>query len=166
MIDPAELRRRISETAHWCARSKDEPKDLAARFRSDSLRPPDITMAGAYLRGLNADDVRRRRVQVVEELVLRRRALLALPRHAEPSDAGRVLTFELDSSFFDRIAASETQGFLDDTDLPPWDTWLAYEDVDVSKGAVLLSWVPPELIDIAQRGIAVHMCDAYAWLKV
>ncbi len=50
MIDPAELRLRIAGTAHWCAGYKEEPRDLAARFRSDPLRPPDITMAGAYLK--------------------------------------------------------------------------------------------------------------------
>ncbi len=55
---------------------------------------------------------------------------------------------------------------MDDADLPPWDTWLGYDVVAVSRGAVLLSWVPPELIDIAEKGIAVHMCNAYAWLKV
>jgi hypothetical protein len=49
-----------------------------------------------------------------------------------------------------RILAA-AQGFLDEDDSPPWDTWLGLDVLDVSRGPVLLSWVPRDLTRDARQ---------------
>ena len=78
-----------------------------------------------------------------------------------PAAKGRLLGFEIDACFFDGVAPAETEGFFDDEDLPPWDTWVAF---DLRSGR-LVSWVPDALVDLADKGVKVHFADAYAWMS-
>jgi hypothetical protein len=171
MIDSAELWRRVSEVELWCSRLETPEVDLARRFRSASLRPVDISMRGARLQALGANDIYLARVRAVEDLVERREKLLGPSSQRASSFSramGGMLAFNLDACFFDGAVSAETQGFFDDEDLPPWDTWIAYTERHGAGEAgenVLVSWMPESYRQLAERAIAVHMCNAYAWLE-
>ncbi|MBK6696363.1 MAG: hypothetical protein IPG50_29855 [Myxococcales bacterium] len=60
-----------------------------------------------------------------------------------------LLRFEVNHCYFDRAAFNETVGFFDAEDLPPWDTWIAYEVATDS----LVSWVPESLRALVQKGV-------------
>ena len=49
-------------------------------------------------------------------------------------------------------------GFLDDEDIPGWDTWFSYED------RILSCWVPRALVPFAQAGIDVIPVPCLWWL--
>jgi len=43
--------------------------------------------------------------------------------------------------------------------VPPWDTWVAFSE------KMLVSWVPPALIDVAQMGIDVNPEECIGWAE-
>jgi hypothetical protein len=167
MIDRDEISRRVREADRWWTRVLRSNVPAPIALRTESLRPPDIMLAGAYLRGRTAEDIRATRWRAVEDLVANPRKQFGL--HGPDEDVvlpkGGILTFDLDASFYDRVAAVETGGLFDEQDLPPWDTWIAYDSLVAGESAKLLSWIPNDLIPSAERAITVHMCEAYAWLK-
>ena len=58
---------------------------------------------------------------------------------------------------------AESDGFFDWEDAPPWDAWVAlYKDEHGQD--VLLSWVPPQLLEAAARGIWANPVDCMGWL--
>src|SRR5438477_10623316 len=61
---------------------------------------------------------------------------------------GKLLLFAPGDSLFDGAAGNETDGFFNDENEPPWDTWLCY-----AEEWYLVSWVPPQLIELADGGI-------------
>lgn len=69
-----------------------------------------------------------------------------------------------DEEINDGAAEYDSGGFFDQHDAPPWDTWLGlFDDGDDSE--CLVSWVPPSLVEIAQRGIAINPVDCIQWLS-
>ena len=153
------------QTAAWCERRLLSNSNPASALRSVELTPEDIIMSEASIAGVPQRELNVRRSRLVCRLVGRREQLsLTIP--VQRSLRGRVLGFELDASFVDGVAAAETNGFFDDNDLPPWDTWIAFRAVDGWSSPVLLSWVPDELVPLVDRGIVVHMCDAFRWVEM
>jgi hypothetical protein len=118
------------------------------------------------VRGKSGQEITLERIRVVDELVQKRRQLItSLSDNVSRDAGGRVLAFELDASFFDRVAAAETGGFFDSEDLPPWDTWISY-CFDRSRSRwVLVSWVPASCISIVELATRVHMANAYQWVE-
>ena len=167
VIESTELVRRVDEVERWCQPRLTSGSDVSTRFRSESLRPSDVTLRGAYLRGLSREEITAARVRSVENLVDRRRKLLsASPGSAAAVGArgrGAVLAFDPEACFFDGVVRAETENFFDENDLPPWDTWIFYGAVD-NIDPVLLSWIPEPCMSWADRAVAVHMCNAYRWL--
>jgi len=94
----------------------------------------------------------------------------AQPVHrANDLHGGRLLTYFPDAELEDGAAEAETGGFFDVNDTPPWDTWVGlFSDPEASRDSsfatYLVTWVPPGLIETAQRGIDVSMLDCIAWL--
>lgn len=165
LIANAEIDARAAETSRWCSGLlQTSAASLSGRYRSQALRPRDIAMRGARLQGLSEDNIHRERGGVVEKLVADRAKLLESIGDARPMVGGELLTFDVDASFYDGVAAVETHGFFDEEDLPPWDTWVAYGVVK-NLAPRLISWVPQEHVKLVERAVAVHVCDAYAWLR-
>jgi hypothetical protein len=79
-------------------------------------------------------------------------------------EGGRLLVYFPDRELADGAAEAESQGYLDVHNAPPWDTWVAMVDEASADGAYLLSWVPPEFIDLVHRGIAVNPEECIRWL--
>jgi hypothetical protein len=97
---------------------------------------------------------------------------------------GRLLLMTFDFSFSDGVSGLESEGFFDEADVPPWDTWFAclaeFQDCEERARSILrhfkrpttthvdllshlVCWVPPELIDLANAGIEVNPVAAVFW---
>jgi hypothetical protein len=83
---------------------------------------------------------------------------LTLPTSGDLHD-GRVLVYGPDENVADGASEYASGGFFNLYDAPPWDTWVAYSD------RRLLSWVPPDLVGFAQKGIDVNAVDCMRWFR-
>jgi hypothetical protein len=161
-IDDSELELRIGEATSWCSADV----SLRQKLRSSELQPVDITTEAEWLRGMGESKIAEERARIVDQLVARRRLLLEqssqwpAPLHRD----GRVLLCEIDACFFDGVAKGVTEGFFDDGDLPPWDTWLAFRAAFGDRSSVLLSWVPHGYLGLVEKAVESHFCNAYSWM--
>jgi len=73
---------------------------------------------------------------------------------------GRILYFENQVTTHDGTAIVHSDCFVDESDVPPIDTWLYF---DAEKGN-LFCWIPRELERVMQKAIDVEMLDSYHWL--
>lgn len=81
---------------------------------------------------------------------------------------GRLLLYSPERTDQGGASWSDTEGFFDCADVPPWDTWVCY----IPSGSVeplfktappLVCWIPPALIEIATDGIEVNPMGCLAW---
>jgi hypothetical protein len=80
---------------------------------------------------------------------------------------GRLLVWERDTTIDDGAGQAETGGYLDESDMPPWDTWVTYVGRR-DQGAVagcLVSWVPEPFVEAVGRAIEVNAYGALYWLR-
>lgn len=103
------LRRRVAETAAWCA-----PLADAARPR-DCLRTADLQP-----RRLEAGYF-----ETVSTVASSRRSRVRDCAAVDPS-RGRLLVYFPDADLSDGAAEVESGGFFDVCNVPPWDTWVAF----------------------------------------
>jgi hypothetical protein len=164
----ANLRRSLLEAVLWC----DPRAGLSAPsscLRSEALRPYIFNDSRhhtihdvAFARHLCLEQAGLivRRGGYAEELVDTSdvgRAIALVKR-------GRLLVWQRDDTIDDRAGQAETSGYLDESDMPPWDTWVAYVDAERISG-YLVSWVPAIFIDAVERAIAINAYGALYWLK-
>jgi hypothetical protein len=71
---------------------------------------------------------------------------------------GRVLCFELLATTHDTIAIEESQGFMDESDVPPIDTWFALHD------RTLFCFIPNQFEAIVQAAMRIQIIRCYDWL--
>jgi len=74
------------------------------------------------------------------------------------ADLGKILRFEIDISTHDGAPAAE-MGFVDDSDIPPIDTWFY-----VTK-KYLYCWIPALFVAKMQDAIDVEILGSYEWLE-
>lgn len=131
------------------------PVSLADELRSAALKP-DAALAGA-----RTDEDR---ANVVRSVIAKRSELLKAGVEAVARDSngdlygGRLLLYVPEENLADGAAESMSNRFFDVENCPPWDTWVTYSD------STLLSWVPPELVPLAQRGIDVNPEQCIRWM--
>ena len=77
---------------------------------------------------------------------------------------GRLLVWERDTTVDDGVGQAETKGYLDESDMPPWDTWVAYVDPHPEAG-YLVSWVPEPFVAAVGRAVEVNAYEALYWLR-
>lgn len=127
---------------------------LSTQLRSASLKP------AASLWEVETEE---ERASVVFSVVKKRTQLLraeegyrivSLPGAA----GGRLLSYCPTESVSDGASQHTTRGFFDVDDVPPWDTWVAF------SGSTLLSWVPPQLVDLVEKGINANPVQCIQWL--
>ncbi len=152
---------RLSETIAWCESRVDITKPETC-FRSKELQPTiQIVWAQNHIQ----------KNTIFERVANFRRAILFNSlnnRNVETTDLslGRILVFEVDISLVDGAACTATNGFFDDDNTPPWDTWFAYlvPEIPASRD-MLLSWIPNEFVPIIDYGIYVNPEECIYWLK-
>ena len=80
---------------------------------------------------------------------------------------GRLLAYEPDVNLSDGAAVPVSKGFLDELNVPGWDTWVAFiqdrRDEYPSDG-YLVSWIPAELTNLVSNGIYVNPEGCIWWL--
>ena len=70
---------------------------------------------------------------------------------------GRLLLYSPDENLFDGAAMVASNGFFDVDNIPPWDTWICF------VGRYLVSWVPPQHLELANSGIEVNPEGCILW---
>ncbi len=82
--------------------------------------------------------------------------------HSPTSAPGRILCVvgDLDTAMGE--GTIESNGIIDDTYLPPWDTWFAC--VHTGDHTLLLAWIPAPLVDGVQAAIYAAATEPIAWL--
>lgn len=82
---------------------------------------------------------------------------------------GRLLLYFPDAELADGAAEAESRGFFDVNNAPPHATWVGIfrDDAprDNSCATYLVAWVPPALIELADRGITVNPEECILWLS-
>jgi len=176
--DPlAYFQHRLGETRAWCA-SQDWSANPAEGLRTALFRPSEQASVEQTFRGYGGfwKKTPQQRQQIVEQLALKRAALLQeqgipLLQFVKPLTGGRLLAFTPDGTLSDGAAKLATQGFVDDDNLPAWDTWIWYVTNDrVSNlewwrgcNSYLLSWVPDVLVEVIEAGIDVNPEECLRW---
>lgn len=78
--------------------------------------------------------------------------------------SGRLLVCFPDVVLWEGMSASETSGYLDLTDSPPWDTWVGWIDKP-SQDSHLIAWVHPVWIKAVESAIPFSPTDTLKWLE-
>ena len=94
----------------------------------------------------------------VLEKALRKRQNDRLTKHGS-DQLGQVLEFDIDLTTHDGAPCAESEGFVDESDIPPIDTWFY-----LTK-KYLYCWIPNMFIDKMQGAIDVEILDSYRWIK-
>jgi hypothetical protein len=143
----ANLRLSLFDAVAWC-RTRASLADPRNGLRSPTLAPYAFNES---------------RHETVYDVVARRHRALA--RTEESSLAGgRLLGWERDTTIDDGVGEAETHGFLDESDMPPWDTWIAYSDGHRAAG-LLVSWVPEVFVPSVDAAVRYNAYDALYWLS-
>ena len=99
-------------------------------------------------------------------------------------ELGRILSFETQITTYDGAAAFQSNGFIDESDAPPIDTWFYLEEsikqqvkkpyslffwktkreVEKIPSLCLFCWIPKQFESVMQAAIDVEIFDSYHWL--
>lgn len=160
MLDDAvvdDILQSLRETIAWCvqrARSSDPKKSL----RSKELAPPPRAVR---LSGLTPEE----RLETMRSVRAKRAQLVSALPPVGDLRSGKLFGLNPDWQLDEGACATASEDFLDDSDHPPWDTWVAYcPDKKADYGDYLISWVPPMFLDLIPDAISVSSTDAVWWL--
>lgn len=142
------FRERLAETVSWCQR-RAEGGPPGSMLRSVSLVPPPALPWPDTLGG------------VAEQ----RRALLGRSwrRSLDPLAGGALLRYRPTPPHSGGDARIASDGYFDDRDTPPWDTWVSY--VETGEESYLIAWVPPAALALATAGLKAAP-GSLAWTTI
>jgi hypothetical protein len=156
------LRKRLAETIRWCS-TRGSGKDPAGSLRNSALKPGSF--GGQGEQALPEDERHARRQETAEKLATARRKLVRQEtfgywKELPDLGGGRILLYEPDRSKFDGAAQKASKGLFDLNSAPPWDTWLCYF---AAEPGLLLAWIPPELVPLAESGLKKVKDGSLSW---
>jgi hypothetical protein len=148
------FKERLAQTIFWCAPRADiyNPKDS---LRTPELRPRILEES---------------RFSAVETVAVERERFggIEIQNVQLPKDlgGGRLLAYFPDANLCCGAAEDETNGFFDIDNVPAWDTWVAYfaGGKRHSYTSYLISWIPPQFVELVSRGIYVNPEECIIWL--
>jgi hypothetical protein len=94
--------------------------------------------------------------------VLQKALAIRADKDFEPKDIsqlGQILEFDIDLTTHDGAPCAESEGFVDESDIPPIDTWFYLTKTK------LYCWIPSLFIENMQGAIDVEIFDSYRWIK-
>ena len=148
-------------TVLWCQLHADE-SDPKGSLRTPELRPSNW-LGGDYLWGEGT-------LETVARLEKKRAELLRSKGSVEVSQeqvSGRLLIADPESSDQCGLSVWESSGFIDDLDVPAWDTWIHYAHQETTAGgntvSYLLCWVPTVFLPHVEKGISVNPVECFFW---
>lgn len=162
---PRDFKQRLAETIAWCL-----PRAEAARAgdttRTAELMPPVCGHDGDTLLSLLLRSPATS-AEAVDFIATRRREALTrmnmpLPPLGELA-GGWVYATDFNTDVCG-AATAPSNGFLDDYDIPGWDTWFAHQDAG-EGGGIVYGWVPPALLALADEGFYVIPVSSAWWLE-
>lgn len=170
-----QFRWRLAETIAWCSARVDisgpagslRTPELQPRFLRTTDRPLDGRWRWEAVAGNSAAKV---------ELALARERLLrqAGEYPSSPADdlaGGKLLLFYPGDSVLDAFSGMESDGFFDEDDGPPWDTWVWISSEDSWPPTIsgyrfpqyIVTWVPGQFLDLANWGAKVNATACISW---
>ena len=163
-IDLSLFQWRLAETIAWCVPRLTVTKSQYS-LRTPALLPQMIeyTKTEHGYSTMNPYISSTMLPELLNDLSTKRGTLLRQENRypsapAQGLASGRLLFFAPDDNLADGAAMVDSEGFFDVDNVPPWDTWVWYH------GSYLISWVPPQLIASAERGICVNPEACIEWL--
>jgi hypothetical protein len=106
-------------------------------------------------------------------MIMHNRQSLITNLKGEPFKYGRILGFETLQSMPDGFPIQESNGLVDNYDIPPIDTWIYYksnfkkthnEPRYSDSNQILFCWIPSEAVKIMQHTMDGEALDTYFWL--
>lgn len=94
----------------------------------------------------------------------RRIALLNNASTSSNKNNGRLLLCFPGWSNHNALSQTVSEEYLDEHDIPPWDTWLGSVSTETSD-FFILAWVPDEFIDLVQLGIDAECVGMLYWVN-
>jgi hypothetical protein len=179
------LIRRLSETVAWYNLELDVANP-AATCRSQELKADSsffVSSASAPGNDFTTKykNVVHQNFQIVESIAARRATILgSRPRQEEQeirstAASGRLLLFDPFCSTGDGLSAGDSEGFFDQDDNPPWDTFLQYfidprddKTNGFSRAALcdgVICWIPGPFVKLADDGIRCNVLGSIKWLS-
>jgi hypothetical protein len=174
-------RKRLYEAAAWCSKS-DHLGPIEAPFRTNLLAPnmpffsslrrsePLQEQWTSYIAELDRNRV------IVDRVCERRTALIENIDNPSDVPPGRLVLCRPSTTLEDGLSQVESAGFFDKSDLPGWDTWIAYivnpheiktQSQDLDRGGLspdwLVAWVPARWVDKVNQGILSNITDCISW---
>jgi hypothetical protein len=176
--------KQLAESRLWC-QPRARVGDPELCLRSSDLRP-DLETYYSEDRAIWVHPA------MIREVVHKRHIALA-SRHQRvelvdlTGATGRLLLCAYDYTNHNGATADETSYFLDDHDVPPWDSWVAEVQglgkasspaamggawpptLDSTLGreppnqGLLVSWIPAEFIGLVERGLEVECVGMLCW---
>jgi hypothetical protein len=122
---------------------------LLEQLRNPTLRP------NGSLAEARTEPVRD---EIVRSVIVRRSEFVRGRELSPDENAGKLLVYAPEENLADGAAQLESKGFFDGDNVPPWNTWVAF-----SHG-ILLSWIPPQFVGLAQNGIDVNPECCIRWM--
>jgi hypothetical protein len=150
MHDRETLIVRLREAVTWCA-PRLRTEDPKWSLRSKELCPPVEFRDEDRLTFWNE-------AELVEHVVHARARLMQGQNILDITlSGGRLLLCYFDDTNHNYLSASESEWYFDGFDNPPWDSWIGCSD------GILVSWVPPEFLKHAEKGVDVECVDMLMW---
>lgn len=89
---------------------------------------------------------------------------------SEIDNLGKIISFETCITTHDGAPIVESQCFVDESDVPPIDTWF-YLKKNYDHGGrlcdhALFCWIPKEFEELMQGAISVEIFDSYRWFHL
>lgn len=195
--DMTQLSLLLAETIAWC-RLHVSVDDPGRSLRTPHLRPSNLAITANQWGNFDYEwGTVEEKQAVVSDLAGRRAQLLRAENEYSvtlpPALAGgRLLIAEPEQSDWCGLSIHETNGFIDDLDVPAWDTWVCYlhetitpdpEQVHRTREALcasygmesyadwqppssvsyILCWIPPEFVAMVEMGIKVNPVECFFW---
>jgi hypothetical protein len=162
-FDIALFRRQLAETITWCGKNF-APEDVEGSLRTLTPPPP------SSLLGLSGEEreswIHGTITQRSKELQEKKQTLLT------NLSVGRLLIFYPDFSPSDGIVSAVSKGYIDSEYFPARDSWVYYDYEHVllpNKAPAtinyLISWVPPQIIDLVDEAIEDDPTQSLQWLS-
>lgn len=197
VYDMTEFYGLLAETIAWC-RLRVSADDPQSSLRSFVLRPSNLAKTANKWGNFDYEwGTIEEKQTVVSNLAASRAELLrtktAFPE-ALPSglEGGRLLIAAPEESDWCCLSEPESNGFIDDLDVPAWDTWVCYvheantpdpEYVRRTREALyasynseqykewqppayvsfLICWIPPQFLALVEEGIKVNPVECFFW---
>ena len=158
VLDITEFSSSLTDTKKWCASLIDinNPKFC---FRTSLLEEYLAKQHGPNFEPMSFWPTPE---EIDQTLSIKKQALKHMQQQDIPKGNGRIVLCFPESSNFNALSSDSSNGYLDEHDIPPWDTWIG--QIEISKSEfLLLAWVPDEFVKLVELGIEVECMGMLYW---